>query len=125
MLWIRKFSFLAVALLVLGAAGFAQTKKTARPPKAAKPVPTATATPQPTPEPAATPLSKRNERPTLDAVLGPRGSAAKEIAIRNSDPVYFYEFTRPGFTYSRILIEHDEAGKGKISFQKGEFDEMI
>ena len=40
-------------------------------------------------------------------------------------PVYFYEFTRLGFTYERILIEHDEAGKGKISFNKSSFDEMI
>ncbi|MEO6051923.1 MAG: hypothetical protein ABIP78_11405, partial [Pyrinomonadaceae bacterium] len=40
-------------------------------------------------------------------------------------PAYFYEFTRPGFTYSRILIEHNEAGKGKISFLKEGFNELI
>ena len=35
---------------------------------------------------------------------------------KKEPPVYFYEFSRPGFVYPRILIEHDEAGKGKISF---------
>ena len=40
-------------------------------------------------------------------------------------PVYFYEFTRSGFLYGKVLIEHDEAGKGKISFLKEGYDELI
>jgi hypothetical protein len=40
-------------------------------------------------------------------------------------PVYFYEFSRPGFAVSHIWIEHDDAGRGKIIFKKGEFDEAI
>ena len=61
--------------------------------------------------------TKRNERPT-------NGSANTSSTAAYS-PVYFYTFTRPGFTYERILIEHDEAGKGNISFLKSGFDEMI
>ena len=33
-------------------------------------------------------------------------------------PVYFYRFERPGFVYPSIAIEHDEAGKGQITFVK-------
>lgn len=40
-------------------------------------------------------------------------------------PPYRYVFTRPGFTYSRIEIEHDDDGTGQISFQKSSFDEPI
>ncbi len=40
-------------------------------------------------------------------------------------PAYFYEFTRPGFSYSPILIEHDDDGRGKISFVKDGSEEKI
>lgn len=40
-------------------------------------------------------------------------------------PIFFYEFTRPGFTFSRVLVEHDETGRGAISFQKDGNDETI
>lgn len=87
--------------------------------KVSKPAPVADATSQPSPQPGAETPTKRNERPT-DAM--PNSRNASSLAYT---PVYFYEFTRPGFTYERILIEHDEAGKGKISFQKDGFPEMI
>lgn len=91
----------------------AQTKKTKRP---TKPKST-TAAPQNTPAtPTETP-TKRNERPN--------SGNASDASTASYTPVYFYEFTRPGFLYERILIEHDEAGKGKISFSKSGSDEMI
>lgn len=40
-------------------------------------------------------------------------------------PVYFYTFAQPDFLVSKIFIEHDEAGKGKISFQKRNFGDLI
>lgn len=65
---------------------------------------------------------KRNERPgSTPNKDGAKTGTAKGAAA----PAFFYEFTRPGFTYSRILIEHDEAGKGNISFLKDDHDEMI
>ena len=38
-------------------------------------------------------------------------------------PAFVYEFTQPAFTISHIRIEHDENGKGKITFLKKDFDE--
>jgi hypothetical protein len=55
--------------------------------------------------------AKTNER---------NGAVAKESA-----PIYFYTFAQPNFTVSRIFIEHDEAGAGKISFEKKNFGDLI
>lgn len=41
------------------------------------------------------------------------------------NPVYFYEFSQPEFTISKIYIEHDESGKGTIRFMKKFYDEEI
>jgi hypothetical protein len=38
---------------------------------------------------------------------------------------YYYEFTQKEFLVRHIIIEHDENGKGKISFEKKDFDESI
>lgn len=38
---------------------------------------------------------------------------------------YYYEFTQKDFIVRHIVIEHDENGKGKISFEKKDFDEPI
>lgn len=63
---------------------------------------------------------KRNERPG-DGSTG-NSSTAKSPAYT---PVYFYQFDRPGFTYPSIIIEHDEAGRGQISFVKDGNDVAI
>ena len=96
-----------------------------------KPTPTANpaATPQPTPEPVTAAPVKRNERPTdteAAAVKANSRDTAKgnEAAITGST-VYTYEFDRPGFTYSPIRIEHDDSGKGKITFKHDGADESI
>ncbi len=93
----------------------AQAKKTKR---ITKQKPSATS-PHPTPEepPIETP-AKRNERPNS-------GNAGNQTSANAYAPVYFYEFTRPGFPYEHVLIDHDEAGKGKISFSKSGSDELI
>lgn len=93
-----------------------QTKKNTKRP-APKPTPVATTEPTPEDKPDAAQPTKRNAR------------SAEQLAVKTPTveivPVYFYVFTRPGFTYSRIEIEHDDAGKGTISFQKTSFDEPI
>jgi hypothetical protein len=38
-------------------------------------------------------------------------------------PNYIYEFDQPNFTVSHVTIEHDEAGRGKITFMKRGLDE--
>ena len=111
--WRKLVPFLITASL-LTAAAVAQTKK--------KPVvnkPTAqpvVVKPQPAPEPTPENKSKKNERPTF---------VDQTPKIPAFTPVYFYEYSRPGFLVGKVWIEHDENGKGKITFQKQEFDEMI
>ena len=97
--------------------------------KPVKPTPVTTASPQPTPAPVVEVPVKRNERPA-EVVAKPADltaksqSSAKTAAAANA-AVYSYEFLRPGFTYPQILIEHDENGKGKMSFKKDGYDEWL
>ncbi|MGH9818915.1 MAG: hypothetical protein ACRD43_02000 [Pyrinomonadaceae bacterium] len=113
----HKILFISALILLIGLASFAQTrskkavlKKPAVKSVAADPVPAST--PQPT---------KRNERPDSDQPAATNASVKKtEI-----DPPYFYEFTQPKFTITKITITHDENGKGSLTFRKGEFDEPI
>ncbi|CAN5597318.1 hypothetical protein BH10ACI3_BH10ACI3_20200 [soil metagenome] len=108
---VPKFIILVLLIVSLAGAISAQTKKNSKP---VKPVPAVAETPNPTPEP--TPAEpKQNKRP---------GSAAP-AKTPVSTPTYFYQFERPGFAYSKLLIEHDDAGKGKISFQKDGYDELF
>ena len=102
----------ALTMLVVVPASFlAQTK---RKPKTQPKAAAQTATPQPTPEatPKTTNPPKRNERPG-------NGTASNNPSAKPPYvPVYFYRFERPGFVYPSIAIEHDEAGKGQITFVK-------
>ncbi|MEQ1605413.1 MAG: hypothetical protein ABL999_11160 [Pyrinomonadaceae bacterium] len=114
---LKIFGFLTIVLLFVSIAG-AQVKKA----NARNPVePKAAATPEPTPETKATPSGKRNERPAA----GSKATDQKDTAANSTPPTHIYEFTRPGFSYGRIVIEHDDAGKGKISFLKDGYDEML
>ena len=111
--------FLLISIFSLAVALSAQTKKPKK--KVVNTTPVPTATPQPTPDPPAEVPVKRNERPK-DATADNIKQNSRTAAYT---PVYFYKFERPGFTYSPILIEHDETGKGKISFQKDGYSEML
>lgn len=75
--------------------------------------------PTPTPEPQIEAPSKRNGRPDGDT------QRSQSISLPAASATHFYEFVRPGFSYGRILIEHDDAGRGKISFLKDGHDEML
>ena len=125
---------LALAALVHSGAAFdaaAQGRKvTRRPADAAPPAPTpATDKKNARPEdPANRPESvgaaagasaagKKNARAGEEAgapqTAGGPGSAAAAGATR-----YSFEFAQPAFVVSRYVIEHDAAGRAKISFQK-------
>jgi hypothetical protein len=71
---------------------------------------------------------KKNERPgkqtdsSGDSVQNSGKSASQ---AKTNAPNYIYEFSQPDFIVSQILIEHDENGKGQISFQKKGLDEKI
>lgn len=103
----------------LAVSSFGQTKKPVK--KNVKPA--ATPTPQSSPVETVkaaivkTP-TKRNERPSNE------NSSDNSVQIKDA-PNYFYEFSQPAFTISKIFIEHDDSGKGKISFMRSISDEMI
>ncbi|MBC7900425.1 MAG: hypothetical protein H7070_10275 [Saprospiraceae bacterium] len=75
---------------------------------------------------------KKNERPanqgdgtTQDRTNQRTPSDVKEQTIVANKPTHFYEFSQPDFLISKILIEHDDTGKGKISFMKKGYEELI
>jgi len=121
-------------ILALTFSASAQTKlKTIKKKSAKKVVPAKTATA----ENDATPAIKKNSRPgtesqttatektnAAEASETVKTNAQPAAAIENK-PVYFYEFSKSDFTISKIYIEHDENGKGKITFQKKDFAEPI
>lgn len=114
-------SFVAAALLP--SALYAQTKRKAKP-AAKKPVVSAVA-PVPTPSPvepavSVTPEPKKNERPVTNERPEKVTNATKVI-----DPAYFYEFGQPDFVISKIVIEHDETGRGTITFTKKMFGDNV
>ena len=112
------------AVLFLTGSFHAQTKK--RNTKKTTPKPAATVEPkqsEPASEeiPAQKPSGKKNERAT--DVTGKKNQP--EAKPSEDAPVYFYEFSQPNFLISKLFIEHDENGKGKITFLKQSFPETI
>lgn len=113
--------FLIALMLGVVMTGAAQTSKNKRPAKSTATKPgIAKPSPSPAPEDVPPPPGpKRNERPADNAT----GTVIAEQQTRA--PSYFYEFSRPGFVYSKITIEHDENGKGTITFEKEGFAEPL
>jgi hypothetical protein len=117
-----RITLAVIVLFLVAAAADAQTKRKTRP--VAKPAVVA-ATPSPTPLPDAPepvvskPEPKKNERPS-------NGNSSPLVARQaKSDPTYFYEFTQPDFDISKMVIEHDEAGNGTITFTKKMFGDSV
>lgn len=109
---VKRSAGIALSCLIAASAAFGQTapaKKNARP----------GATPEPTPPVAETQNTpaKRNERPSDD-------SKPKEGPVA-ATPNHFYTFERPGFLIRKILIAHDDAGLGRITFVKDQSNEEI
>lgn len=122
------------AFLILGAfASFvsldAQTKKRTKTVKK----PNATTTQPKKDEPRAEPTpavvtTKRNERPGNEFTESAKPADVQTGAAtvqKKPDPAYFYEFTQPEFTTNRIVIEHDDQGKGTIAFTRRSNTEVI
>jgi hypothetical protein len=63
--------------------------------------------------------AKRNDRP--DPAATPRPGATPQPRQENKKPPdptrYSWEFTKPEFLVSHIVIEHDASGRGKITFE--------
>lgn len=130
------FSFLTLALVL----SITAQSKTGKTKKANIKTPTKTTEKNkvsPEAEPSKT-ATKKNERPEVQKQETTEGNHLEAIekngetlktnsrsATENTSPVYFYEFSQPNFLVSKIFIEHDEKGKGKISFTKKDFAEPV
>lgn len=114
----RTLFAILVCLTGLMTISFGQTTKRNARPVNPKPVATPqTVAPVPTPTPVA---SKKNERPQN----GERSNGLERSGVTpiQTKPSYVYEFTRPEFVVSWVLIGHDEQGRGKISFKQTGLD---
>ena len=113
--------YTAAALLILSAAICAAPQSRKPKPGQQASEPSTVAQPKPNPNDAKTKApSKQNAREQKNE------QANKETAAVDTDGAsYSYEFTQPKFFVSRILIEHDTEGRGKISFQRLGSEEMI
>jgi hypothetical protein len=69
------------------------------------------------------PQTKRNDRPQEPGATSQR----REENKKPSDPTrYSWEFAKPEFLVSHILIEHDASGRGKITFEhRGEATPIV
>ena len=114
-------------ILILSVSAVAQTKKKSasktKKTTIVKPVATKTETAEITPSP--TP-PKKNERPEGEQNSQQTEPKKKNQGERNANNSkvekikypYVYEFSQPNFTVSHIIIEHDQVGKGTITFEK-------
>jgi hypothetical protein len=133
----KKITFLVFAFAVFaGFTNFASAQSKTR--KTKKPAAKATAktivkkSVSPT-EMSAEEPAKKNERPADETAPTQTAKKANETAKTNARlnqekqvaPVYFYTFSQPDFLVSKIFIEHDENGRGKISFLKKNFGDLI
>lgn len=117
---------LTLILLILGlfvaVSAQSKNKKNVRPvdkTAAAEPTPAQTPTPENTP-PGKTP-QKKNARDEA-AVKTPTVNNSK---FEESKIYYRYEFSQPDFIIKHFIIEHDETGRGKITFKERNFDESV
>jgi hypothetical protein len=86
---------------------------------------------QPVAENDAIPVGKKNARPESESQTPPTEQTNDKVktdahpAAADGKSVYFYEFSKSDFFISKIYIEHDDHGKGKITFQKKDFAEPV
>jgi hypothetical protein len=119
----KKFVLLFVLVAFAGSTAEAQKRSSMPIPKK----PAATATPtlekvaaKPTPAPP-----KKNERPLTGTSKNSAKPTSGDGGDLLSDAPYRYEFSQPDFIIDRVIIEHNETGKGRISFSKKGYDELI
>lgn len=129
----KYFSKILIFALILGFAISANAQK--RKPKTPAKKSTTTKIEVPKEEPIVS--EKTNVRPEEESVpaeipvSGKKNSKAEVLPNAvitkqsKTKPVYFYEFSRPGFVIEKVQIEHDENGVGTIRFMKMFYDEEI
>lgn len=131
----KKFAIILL-LLGLSVSVFSQTKSRKPSKKATKSAPVVKTTPKPQavePVEADAPQKKNSRDESTPTVTENKAPQKKNQAEKpNANFVkpepkynYYYEFTQKEFLVRHIVIEHDENGKGKITFEKKDFDESI
>jgi hypothetical protein len=115
-----------ILLVILATTLFAQAKKKPTK-KTTKPKTTVSTTAGTAPKTAA---PKANQRPedvaTTETVpTEKRNSRPGIVKPKEEIYEYYYEFTQPQFTISKLIIEHHENGKGRVRFQKQDWDDML
>jgi hypothetical protein len=120
MSFIKSITVATIALFFLTTLIGAQTTRRTKP-AVKKPVVTNVApAASPSPVEAVTKTEpKKNARP---GEVDPRTTTTQLSA---AEPTYFYEFAQPDFTISKIAIEHDEAGRGTITFIKKLYGDAV
>ena len=115
---------IAFALVTLVLSVSAQTKSRKSDKKPAKKAVQTESQKQPERETEQTPpvSSKKNSRPSEEKSSQVETSENQKSTLTKT-PAFSYEFSQPQFIISHIRIEHDESGKGKITFRKKDFDE--
>jgi hypothetical protein len=115
-------------LLVLPLAAFAQAKKkpVKKPVKKAAAVKIQPAAAETSATTAETAPAKKNERPgDTPAQTDPKKITRPtdtKTPVKPSYPFY-YEFSQPAFDIDHVVIEHDDTGKGTITFSKRDYSE--
>ena len=119
-------TIICLLFLTLAFSVSAQTKRKTAKNKTAKKA-TLTKT-QPVAESDTIPVVKKNARPESESEIT-RSEPSEKLNSRpvslKENSVYFYEFSKSDFFISKVNIEHDENGKGRITFQKKDFAEPI
>jgi len=128
-----KICLFAIFIAAFSVSAFAQTKRKPKPKTVAKKTVKKV-------EPTAPEPHKKNERPPEEETVADEPVQQTDPKKNNRDgknntrptakkaafePTYFYTFSQPNFTISEIKIEHDDKGKGKISFLKNSYEEPV
>jgi hypothetical protein len=120
----RRLALILAAALALTGAALRAPAQRRSPRRASSRAAEPAATPAPAPQKAATRPETQNKantrQPPAPAVSD--ASAAKEDP---NAPRYFYEFENPDFFVYFIHIEHDEAGRGLIRFERRSDTEQL
>jgi hypothetical protein len=115
--------FLAVILFTSISSSFAQTKKNPKP----KVTPKKNVQTEKVEIPTKIEPEKTNRRPQTDNQNISEKPDSRPVTQKKEElkPNYFYEFSQPQFTITKINLSHDEQGKGQITFEKRDFGEPI
>lgn len=124
------FLFLCFSLAIFSQSAVAQSngknRKTAQKPPETIPAPTPEIAPETentAPIVAAPQTGKKNQRGSALQNENPKSNG--ETPKTGAKAPYAYEFTQPDFVVNHVLIEHDENGKGTITFEKRDYGEPI